>query len=86
MILQGIDQAIKDISSVVYELTLLREEIVRLRKANDLLSRRYYINKRRLQEGGLLTIKAVRDSEAQREANIQLQADLYKSSSRIKQT
>jgi hypothetical protein len=65
---------------------LLQEGIVGLRKANDLLSRRRRTKKRRIQEGGILTIEAARDSEAQSAANIQLQADLRESRSSIKQS
>jgi hypothetical protein len=48
--LQGLDQVIKGASSVAHKLTLLREEIVRLRTANDLLSRCCRTKKRRVQE------------------------------------
>ena len=85
-LLQSIDQVAKGAVNAIHELTLLREENAALRKANDLLSRRRRTKKRRLQEGGVLTIEAVQDSEAQREANIQLQADLRESRSRTKQT
>jgi hypothetical protein len=85
-LLQSIDQVAKGAESAIHELTLLREENAALRKANDLLSRRRRTKKRRLQEGGVLTVEAVQDSEAQREANIQLQADLRESRGRTKQT
>jgi hypothetical protein len=65
---------------------LLREEIVRLRIVNDLLSRRYRTKKRHVQEGEVAIIQDILDSEAQREANIQLQADLRESRGRTKQT
>jgi len=85
-ILQGIDQAIKGAISHVHELTLLREEITTLRKANDLLSRRRRTKKRRVQEGGVVRVKDIQDLEAQREANIQLQADLREDRGRTKQS
>lgn len=84
-ILEGLDQAIKGATSTVHELALLREEVIGLRKANDLLSRRRCTKKRRVQEGGVLIVEDVQNSDAQREANIQLQADLRESSSRTKQ-
>jgi hypothetical protein len=65
---------------------LLREEIVRLCIANDLLSRRRRTKKRRVQEGGVAIIKDIQDLESQREANIQVQADLRESSGRTKQS
>ena len=86
MILQGLDQAIKGASNAVHELTLLREEIAGLRTANDLLSRRRRTKKRRVQEGGVAIIKDIQDLEAQREANIQLQADLRESRGCTKQS
>jgi hypothetical protein len=69
----------------VYELTLLREEITTLRIVNDLLSRRRRTKKRRVQEGEVLRVEDIQDLEAQREANIQLQADLRESRGRTKQ-
>jgi hypothetical protein len=69
----------------VYELILLREEITILRIANDLLSRRRRTKKQHVQEGGVLRIEDIQDLEAQREANIQLQADLQESRGRTKQ-
>lgn len=84
-ILQGIDQAVKGAISHVHELTLLREEITTLRTANDLLSRRRRTKKRRVQEGGIVRVEDIQNSEAQREANIQLQADLRKDNGRTKQ-
>jgi hypothetical protein len=69
----------------VYKLILLQEEITTLRIENDLLSRRRCTKKQRVQEGGALIVEDIQDLEAQREANIQLQADLRKSRGRTKQ-
>jgi hypothetical protein len=85
-LLQSIDQVAKGAANAIHELTLLREENAALCKENDLLSRRRRMKKRQLQEGGVLTVEAVQDLEAQREANIQLQADLRESRGRTKQT
>ncbi|KFY99199.1 hypothetical protein V500_01440 [Pseudogymnoascus sp. VKM F-4518 (FW-2643)] len=86
LLLQSINQVAKGAASAIHELTLLQEENAALCKANDLLSQRRRTKKRRLQEGGVLTVEAVQDLEAQREANIQLQADLQERGGRTKQT
>ena len=67
-LLQRIDQVAKGAANAIYELLLLREENAALRKANDLLTRRHRRKRRRLQERGVLTVEAIRDLEAQREA------------------
>ena len=55
-ILQGIDQLTKGTCRAIHEVVLLRAENTALREANHILSRRRRTKKRRLQEGGSLTI------------------------------
>ena len=55
-ILQGIDQLVKGTRRAIHEVVLLRAENTALREANHILSRRRRTKKRRLQEGGSLTI------------------------------
>ena len=63
---------------------MLREENAALRKANNELSRRRRTKKRRIQEGGSLSLQDAQDLEAQSDINTQLQADLVQSSGRTK--
>jgi hypothetical protein len=60
-ILRGIDQLAKSAKLAITELTLLRAENAALRTANDLLSRRRRTKKRRLQNGGSLSIQDAQD-------------------------
>jgi hypothetical protein len=57
-ILRGLNQAIKGTITIAHKLTLLREEIIRLRKANNLLSRRRRTKKRRIQERGVVNLES----------------------------
>jgi DDE superfamily endonuclease/Tc5 transposase DNA-binding domain len=63
-ILQGFDQFAKGAKRAIHELALLRAENTALRTANHELSRRRRTKKRRLQEGGSLTIE---DAQALRD-------------------
>ena len=69
-ILKSLDQAIKGATNTIYKLTLLQKKVIKLCKANNLLSQCRYIKKRYIQEGGILIVEDVQNSEAQREANI----------------
>jgi hypothetical protein len=77
--LQDINQAIKGVIGYVYKLILLQEEITILYIANDLLSRYRCMKKQHVQEEEVLIVEDIQDLEAQREADIQLQADLQES-------
>ena len=63
-ILQGFDQFAKGAKRAIYELAILRAENTVLRAANYELSRRCCTKKRRLQEGGLLTLQDVQGLRA----------------------
>jgi hypothetical protein len=56
-ILEGVDQLAKGARRAIHEIALLRAENASLREANDRLSRRRRTKKRRLQEGGSLTLQ-----------------------------
>jgi hypothetical protein len=56
-LLQSIDQLAKGAKRAIHELALLRAENTALRAANNKLSRRRRTKKRRLQEGGSLTLQ-----------------------------
>ena len=60
---------------IMHQLTLLQEENIALRKANNKLSRHRRTKKRRLQNGGSLTIGEARALQAQHNLDLQLQAD-----------
>jgi hypothetical protein len=83
-LLSSIDQFAKGATRAIHELVLLREENAALRKANNELSRRRRTKKRRIQEGGSLSLQDAQDLEAQSDINTQLQADLVQSSGRTK--
>jgi hypothetical protein len=59
----------------MHQITLLQEENLALRKANNELSRRRRTKKRRLQNGGSLTIGEAQALQAQHDIDLQLQAD-----------
>ena len=80
----SVDQFAKSATRAIHELVLLREENAALRKANDKLSRRRRTKKRRIQEGGSLSLRDAQDLQAQNDVNTQLQTDLAESSSRTK--
>jgi len=63
-ILQSINQAIKDIISYIYKLTLLQKEITILYTVNDLLSRHRRMKKRCIQEKEVVRVENIQDSEA----------------------
>lgn len=63
-ILQGLSQLAKGTKRAIHELALLRAENTALRSANHELSRRRRTKKRRLQEGGSLTLQDAQDLEA----------------------
>ncbi|CAG8971612.1 hypothetical protein HYALB_00008005 [Hymenoscyphus albidus] len=60
-ILYGLDQLAKGAQRAITEVALLRAENATLRTANDQLSRRRRTKKRRLQEGGSLTLQDAQD-------------------------
>jgi hypothetical protein len=67
---------------VMHQMTLLQEENIALRNANHELSRRRYKKKRRLQEGGSMSVRDAQDLQAQNNIDLQLQADLMENGSR----
>jgi predicted XRE-type DNA-binding protein len=73
-ILQGIEQLAKGAQRAIHELVILRAEVTSLREANHTLSRRRRTKKRRLQEGGSLTIGESQDLQARTNPRAQLQA------------
>ena len=75
-ILYSIDQLAKGAKLAIHELTLLRAEITELRTANDRLSRRRHTKKRRLQEGGSLTLQNAQDLQASNNVGSQVQVVL----------
>lgn len=76
-ILQGFDQFAKGAKLAIHEIALLRAENAALRDANNRLSRRRRTKKRRLQEGGSLTLQ---DLQAQNNPQSQLQVVIGQSS------
>lgn len=83
-LLSSVDQFAKGATRAIHELVLLREENATLRKANDELSRRRRTKKRRIQDGGSLSLQDAQDLQAQTDVNAQLQTDLVQSSGRTK--
>ena len=63
-------------------MVLLRAENTALREANHILSRRRRTKKRRLQEGGSLTIGEAQDLQTCTNPRLQLQVVLEQSSNR----
>jgi hypothetical protein len=57
----SIDQIIKDTTKVMYENVLLRIKLKRVSDTNDKLSKRRQTKKRRIREGGSLTLQDSQD-------------------------
>src|SRR5436190_8740802 len=60
---------------IMHQLTLLQEENIALRKANNELSWHCHTKKCRLQNGGSLTIGEAQALQAQHDIDLQLRAD-----------
>ena len=73
-LLTSIDQFAKGTMQIMHRLTLLQEENIALRKANNELSWHHHTKKRRLQNGGSLTIGEAQALQAQHDIDLQLQA------------
>jgi hypothetical protein len=81
-ILEGVSQLAKGAKRAIHELALLRAENTALREANDKLSRRRRTKKRRLQEGGSLTLQDAQGLRAQIGPQSQLQVVIEQSTDR----
>lgn len=81
-ILQGLNQLAKGAKRAIHELVILREEVAALRTANHELSRRRRTKKRRLQDGGSLTIQEAQDLGTIKSGGSQLQVVLPGNSNR----
>jgi len=56
-----VDRLAKGTMVVMYEVALLRAEVLALRKANEGLSKRWRVKKTRIRLGGSLTVQDARD-------------------------
>jgi hypothetical protein len=81
-ILAGIDQLAKGTKRAITKVALLRAENTALRTANDQLSRRRRTKKRRLQEGGSLTLQDAQGLGVRTNPLSQLQVVIQQSSDR----
>jgi hypothetical protein len=81
-ILQGFDQFAKGAKLAIHELALLRAENTALRNANHELSRRRRTKKRRLQEGGSLTLQNAQALGVSTQPRSQLQVVIEQSGDR----
>ena len=84
-ILDSISQLAKSATLIMHEVTLIRNELNQLQKANTRLSRRRKAPKKRLQDSGSLTITEARSIEAQRDINTQIQAEIQSSNRTTRQ-
>ena len=82
-ILQGIEQLAKGAQRAIHELVILRAEVISLREANHTLSRRRRTKKRRLQEGGSLTIGESQDLQVRTNPRSQLQVIIKQNGDRL---
>src|ERR1700712_1741969 len=63
-------------SIIMHKMVLLKEEITRLREANQILSQRLRANKkRRVRHGGHLSIQDAQDQESQKDVQRQLKQE-----------
>lgn len=83
-IIKSLQQFTKGTTKVMQELALLREEVRKLRKANEILSRRRYTKKKRLQDKGSLTQAEAENLQSQIDVSQQLKEEDRTSGSRKK--
>lgn len=74
-IIKSLHQFAKGTTKVMHELVLLRGEVRELQKANGLLSRRRRMKRKRLQDGGSLTLADVENIQSQIDVSQQLEAE-----------
>jgi hypothetical protein len=74
-ILHAVDQFAKGTHGIMHQIALLRSENQILRQENEMLSRRRRTKKRRLREGGSLTLGEGQDLQSQSEVNVQLEEE-----------
>lgn len=83
-ILTGLNQIAKGTQTVMLRLALLEGEVTALRAANEVLSRRRRTKKKRLQDGGSLSLQDGQDLQAQNEVEQQLQDETRQNGGRTR--
>ncbi|KAJ0126560.1 Uncharacterized protein HZ326_30333 [Fusarium oxysporum f. sp. albedinis] len=74
-ILHAVDQFAKGTQGIMHQMALLRSENQILRQENEILSRRRRAKKKRLREGGSLTLAEGQNLQDQKEVNMQLEEE-----------
>ncbi|KAM6514320.1 hypothetical protein FALCPG4_18908 [Fusarium falciforme] len=74
-ILHAVDQFAKGTQGIMHQIALLRSENQILRQENETLSRRRQAKKKRLLDGGSLTLAEGQDLQDQKEVNVQLEEE-----------
>ena len=82
LLLTSVNQFGKGAMRIIHQITLLQEENLALRKANNELSRHRRTKKCQLQDRGSLTVGEEQALQAQCDVNLQLQADSSNGSGR----
>jgi hypothetical protein len=75
-IIEALDVLSKSVVQVMNERTLLRAEVQALRRAQEVLSKRRRAKKRRLQQGGVLSVQEVQDLQDQRDVDRQVEGEI----------
>lgn len=71
----AVDQFTKGTHGMMHKMVLLKEEVTRLREANQLLSRRRRARKTHVRRGGHLTVQDAQDQESQKDIEQQLEQE-----------
>lgn len=74
-ILDAVDQFAKGTRGIMHQIALLKSEVQILREENERLSRRRRVKKKRLRQGGSLTVGQGQDTQGQNDFNVQLQEE-----------
>jgi len=72
-ILDAVDQFAKGARGIMHQIALFKSEVQILREENETLSRRRHVKKKRLRQGGSLTLRQGQDLQGQNDVDVQLQ-------------
>jgi hypothetical protein len=85
-ILKAVDVLAKGTSKIMHKMALMQAEIRDLRAANEALSKRRRAKKKRLRQGGSLTIQDGQDLQAQKDVEVQIREERQVGSGRKPRT
>lgn len=81
-IISAVDHLANGAQSIMYKLSLVQSEVQIIRGELETLSKRRRAKKKRLRQGGSMTIAEAQDIQAQTEVDVQMKQEIHQSSSR----